>query len=603
MYIKRIVVRNFRNLENIDIPLAPGVSCVIGENNTGKSNFLHALRLVLDPAFSSQNRRLETTDFSIGVDHSVPSQIMISVEFGDFADSPKERATLYLCEVDSDTARLTYRFRPRADIRTAIESGERSADGLSIDDYHWELVGGGDTDPVVLNWSDDYGRWVRFDEINQSFVVVFMEALRDVAARLRQARLSPLGKLIEVGGISETDKVALVAILTGANADIAASPSIASLADEIQKALSDAAGSAFTLGTQLGMSGADFNAVARSLELLLSSDSHKNFTITQNGLGLNNVLYVSMLLSYFKRRIAAGQSAGNLLLVEEPEAHLHPQLQRVLFNSLKTLGFQVITTTHSTHISSQCGMDNQVILSNVGTAASHVVAGSTLPLDPQQKADIERYLDATRSVLLYARRVMLVEGPAELYLLPTLIKQVLGIDLDRAGITIVAIHGVHFEEYAALFGSTAMPKRCAIVADGDAVSSDALRDVDDGDLPSVTVRDYSNIENAFVKAFVSRTTLERELALPGNLEMFANTAVALGAPKVGTKLRAWQSALGPGVDVDTQLNALSEAGEKILRTAQRFGKARFAQVASRYVQPGCELPTYVAEAVQWLTKE
>jgi predicted ATP-dependent endonuclease of OLD family len=48
MYISRIVVRHFRNFELLDVPISPGATCLIGENNTGKSNLLFALRLAID---------------------------------------------------------------------------------------------------------------------------------------------------------------------------------------------------------------------------------------------------------------------------------------------------------------------------------------------------------------------------------------------------------------------------------------------------------------------------------------------------------------------------------------------------------------------------
>ena len=96
--------------------------------------------------------------------------------------------------------------------------------------------------------------------------------------------------------------------------------------------------------------------------------------------------------------------------------------------------------------------------------------------------DLERYLDATRSNLLFARKVMLVEGPAELFLIPALLKQVKGIDLRREGISIIPIYGVHFDVYAKLFSLNSLPKKCAIIADGDLKPSDAIPGLD-GDIP------------------------------------------------------------------------------------------------------------------------
>ncbi len=58
MRISRVVIRNFRSFEYLDVPLSAGTTCLIGENNTGKSNFLHAIRLCIDAGLSSTNRSL-----------------------------------------------------------------------------------------------------------------------------------------------------------------------------------------------------------------------------------------------------------------------------------------------------------------------------------------------------------------------------------------------------------------------------------------------------------------------------------------------------------------------------------------------------------------
>ena len=69
---------------------------------------------------------------------------------------------------------------------------------------------------------------------------------------------------------------------------------------------------------------------------------------------------------------------------------------------------------------------------------------------------------------------MLVEGPAELFLIPALVKKVKGIDLAREGVSVIPIYGVHFDVYARLFSEDGLPKKCAIVTDGDLKPSDAV---------------------------------------------------------------------------------------------------------------------------------
>ena len=100
----------------------------------------------------------------------------------------------------------------------------------------------------------------------------------------------------------------------------------------------------------LGLAEASFADIARGLKGASLRLRPYQSDPGRNGLGLNNILYISMLQHYFERRVAEQKTAGQLLLVEEPEAHLHPQLQRVLLATLQRKNVQVFITTHSTHI-------------------------------------------------------------------------------------------------------------------------------------------------------------------------------------------------------------------------------------------------------------
>ena len=94
MYISRVVVRNFRNFKHLDVKLRDGVTCVIGENNTGKTNLLRAIRLAVDANLSSQYRQLLEQDVHSGTDLSNAGQVLVSVEFADYKDEVGEHALL-----------------------------------------------------------------------------------------------------------------------------------------------------------------------------------------------------------------------------------------------------------------------------------------------------------------------------------------------------------------------------------------------------------------------------------------------------------------------------------------------------------------------------
>jgi len=173
-----------------------------------------------------------------------------------------------------------------------------------------------------------------------------------------------------------------------------------------------------------------------------------------------------------------------ILLIEEPEAHLHPALQYNFLKFLKeevknqTFSRQIFITTHSTHITSAVGLKPIICLEK--DESGKIFAKypdkvfSESNEDQESKKYVERYLDATKSAMLFAKSVILVEGMAELLLIPVL-AELIGCDLDRHHVSLVRVDSLTFKHFIKLYGAGvdserqkyALQKRVACIIDSD----------------------------------------------------------------------------------------------------------------------------------------
>lgn len=637
MHISKLTLVNYRNFKNTSLTFQRGVNTIIGENGAGKSNILRAIRLLLDDNMVRAAYRLDESDFSRALGQWKGHWIIISIQFEDLSLDESVQA-LFLHGAagihSGPISKATYNliFRPKKEIRlklAALNDLDFAAlnairDGITIDDYETIFTGRSSADFSNLA---TYERIVgdfdfcRFDDetefpelgakvpgflsVTKEVSLTFIQALRDVVAEFHNNRTNPLLTLLKSksGEINAAALVPIVGQVRDLNSAIEGLEDVQYVRKHIRETIKDTAGETYSPASLSIRSDLPEEAeqLFQSLRLFVGeSEDEYEGTINELSLGGANLIYLTLKLLEFKYQ-REKMAIANFLLIEEPEAHIHTHIQKTLFDRIAYEDAQVIYTTHSTQISEVSNVSKVNILGRRGAYCE--AYQPTTGLDATQVASIQRYLDAVRSNLLFAKSVILVEGDAEEILIPALVKQVLGLSVDELGLSVINIRSTGFKNVAALFHDTRIRKRCAIVTDLDTIFFDITPNSADGDPMAARKRkaigsqmagavrkvalDTFEAGNAWVRSFYATHTFEVDFVGAGNHEAIVRSVEKVyKAPVTIAQATA-----------ELRSGLLHQSGFRTLMMAEQEGKGWFAILLAQTLDHQVVVPPYIREAL------
>ncbi|WP_168169783.1 AAA family ATPase [Candidatus Izimaplasma bacterium ZiA1] len=528
MYISNVNVKNFRNFgeKGFSIDLKP-FSLIVGENNVGKTNLLYSISLVLGESLSNINRRLEISDFNNKtiddfyrkvndltkkVEDIVFPEISIKINFNDIKDV-EHKIIFQNCFVDKKhtSAVLEYVFKPKNSLTSKwinqyrqnhIESIKPEMDyslrltKFPISDFEYKIYGGNSRNEKPL--------WEYFDRLEY----VYLDALRNATRELSEGKYKTLYKFLSkrIGEIPKVNE-----LLGEIDTEISSQKELSDIKKDLQSWFDKISNK--KTGINFKLSSPELDYLLQKISLVYDDDS---IPIVNNGLGSNNILFVSLILS----QISDSKDFFKLFVIEEPESHLHPNLQNnfakeihiSMINQEDKKYFrnrQLILSTHSSHISSTVDLNDIVVIfeNDKEEVISEYIFDN---IKDENIKFLQKYFDATKAKMIFSKKNILVEGISEQILIKTFFEILFDSTLYKENIELINVNGVAFKHFLEVF-SNGFFKKTVVLTDGD-------KDTKFEDRSKNLKNKY---ESKTIKVFYNEYTFEKSL-IEDNLKKLTN---------------------------------------------------------------------------------